>query len=85
MSDVNPIRRVLRHKRITQAELARRTGLSRPYISQVINGVWPLGRRSAVLIYDALEGDIDLYEMLTWEPTPLEDRKPWWEYIHKDS
>lgn len=65
---VSEIRRVMAEAGVTQAELARRIGKSRAYVSRVLNYNPNMTLRSLVLLAHALEA--------RWEPPRLVGKRP---------
>lgn len=66
----HPIKKYCEATEISQAEFARRVGLSAPYVSQIINSAADIGRVAAKTIVAQTGGEITLLELLTWHSDP---------------
>jgi hypothetical protein len=60
----HPINRYCKKRKITRAELARRSKLSPQFLADVVVGRRFLGRKSALAIVEATNGDLSLDELL---------------------
>ena len=58
----NPIAVVMEFRQLSQAELARRTGLSQPFISKLVRGEVGAGRDTMEKLRNALEVSKDMLE-----------------------
>ena len=68
LTPMHPIRRYCEKHGLRQAHFADRCGLSKPYISQIINGRQKVGANAARDIVAASGGEITFEELLTWKP-----------------
>ena len=73
---MHPIKRYCERHDLTQAEFATRVGLSAPFVSEVIRGVYRLGRDGARKVVNATRGELSFDALLGWDPESLSVRSP---------
>lgn len=65
---MHPARAYCERHGITQSELARRAGISAPYLSELIHGRERVGAGAARRLRDAMGGEVTLEDLLDWQP-----------------
>ena len=60
----NPVAVLLKHRDLTQAELALTTQLSQPFISKLVRGEVGASRRTVVALAEALKVSTDVFDGL---------------------
>ena len=65
--EVHPILRYCDKRDMNLREFADLCGIASSYVSQLSTGFYPCGRETALKIFDATEGEIDIGELLLFE------------------